>query len=92
MKGLRTALLASFLLWVPVSHWGQGPVLTIVETEHDFGDVFTGEELTHVFRVRNDGSGPLEMLARGQPGGAPPLLAAAGFGVANAMAAWRAPT
>lgn len=37
------------------------PVLNIDKTQHDFGEVFVGEELVHVFSVRNEGSAPLEL-------------------------------
>jgi len=37
------------------------PELVIDSTRRDFGEVFVGEELTHVFTVRNIGTAPLEL-------------------------------
>lgn len=36
-----------------------GPSAVIESTRHDFGEVFVGEELSHVFTVRNMGGSPL---------------------------------
>ena len=40
------------------------PDLAIDSTRRDFGDVFAGEELDHVFTVRNAGSAPLELAEK----------------------------
>ena len=37
------------------------PVFEITKTEHDFGDVFIGEDIAQVFMVRNQGAAPLEL-------------------------------
>ena len=37
------------------------PQLVIDSTRRDFGEVFVGEELSHVFTVRNVGTAPLEL-------------------------------
>ena len=37
------------------------PELVIDGTRRDFGEVFVGEELSHVFTVRNVGTAPLEL-------------------------------
>jgi hypothetical protein len=37
------------------------PEATIESTRHDFGEAFAGEELMHVFTVRNTGDAPLEL-------------------------------
>jgi len=42
----------------------RAPELIIDGTKHDFGDVFVGEEVMHVFSVRNDGSVPLELAEK----------------------------
>lgn len=39
------------------------PQLVIDKTRHDFGEVFTGEQLSQVFLARNVGSSPLELSA-----------------------------
>jgi hypothetical protein len=41
------------------------PWLSIDKTEHNFGEVFAGEELEHVFTVRNTGTAPLELFDGG---------------------------
>lgn len=37
------------------------PEVVIESTRHDFGEVFVGEELMHVFVVRNTGAAVLEL-------------------------------
>jgi len=37
------------------------PQLVLDKARHDFGEVFAGEDLTHVFWVRNIGNVPLEL-------------------------------
>jgi hypothetical protein len=37
------------------------PEVKIDSTRHDFGDVFLGEDISHVFTVRNFGPAPLEL-------------------------------
>ena len=37
------------------------PVFELNKAEHDFGDVFIGEDIAHVFMVRNQGAAPLEL-------------------------------
>jgi hypothetical protein len=37
------------------------PEATIESTRHDFGEAFAGEELMHVFTVRNTGDAPLKL-------------------------------
>ena len=52
---------------------GQGgvPKLTLESARHDFGEVFAGEDLSHVFLVRNSGSVPLELSDSPQLGTRP---------------------
>ncbi|HLG17720.1 MAG TPA: hypothetical protein VJH03_24970 [Blastocatellia bacterium] len=40
------------------------PSLIIDKTSHDFGEVFSGEELMQVFNVQNVGDAPLELSER----------------------------
>ncbi len=42
----------------------RAPELIIDGTQRDFGDVFVGEELMHVFSVRNNGPVPLELAEK----------------------------
>lgn len=37
------------------------PEVKIENTRHDFGEVFVGEDISHVFTVRNFGPAPLEL-------------------------------
>ena len=37
------------------------PQLVVDNIRHEFGEVFAGEDLMHVFRVRNIGTAPLEL-------------------------------
>ena len=37
------------------------PKAVIAQTTYDFGDVFEGEELMHVFNVSNEGRSPLQL-------------------------------
>ena len=47
------------------------PQLVVDKIRHEFGDVFAGEDLMHVFWVRNIGAAPLELsempLLRNRP-------------------------
>jgi hypothetical protein len=51
------------------------PRLVIDSTKKDFGEVYAGEELEHVFTVRNEGDAPLELsqtpLLTGESVGSP---------------------
>jgi hypothetical protein len=45
------------------AHSGQGrPKAVVTETRFDFGAVFAGEQLIHVFSIRNEGTAPLTLL------------------------------
>ena len=44
------------------------PQMVLDKARHDFGEVFAGEDLSHVFLVRNIGSVPLELSETPQPG------------------------
>jgi hypothetical protein len=64
---LLLAAAVAILLLSPASAAGQSrnqkqlPQLVIDSTKHDFGEVFAGEELEHIFTVRNVGTVPLEL-------------------------------
>ena len=47
------------------------PQLVLDHARHDFGDVFAGEDLSHAFWVRNNGSAPLELSETPQLGTRP---------------------
>ncbi len=47
------------------------PQLVLENARHDFGEVFAGEDLSHVFWVRNIGSAPLELSEMPQLGTRP---------------------
>jgi hypothetical protein len=38
---------------------GSGPKLVVAEYRHNFGDIFAGQFMDHVFTIRNDGTAPL---------------------------------
>jgi len=38
-----------------------GPRVVVSEIRHDFGDVFAGQFMDHVFTIRNEGSSPLTL-------------------------------
>ena len=48
-----------------------GPRLALDNARYDFGEVFAGEDLSHVFLVRNNGSVPLELSDTPQLGTRP---------------------
>jgi hypothetical protein len=65
------------------------PEATIESTRHDFGEAFAGEELMHVFTVRNNGDAPLELsktklLARRRPASVIGLILPVSFAPASA--------
>src|SRR5579862_5585629 len=41
-----------------------GPQLVIDSPNHNFGDVFSGEQISHVFHIRNSGTGELQLADR----------------------------
>ena len=41
---------------------GDRPKAVVTQTRFDFGPVFAGEQLIHVFSIRNDGTAPLTLL------------------------------
>ena len=43
------------------SRAADGPKADVVETRYDFGEVFTGEAVTHTFSVRNAGTTVLQL-------------------------------
>jgi hypothetical protein len=47
------------------------PQLVLDSIRHDFGEVFAGEDLSHVFQVRNIGNVPLELSETPQLGTRP---------------------
>ena len=75
----RMVLAASLVLAVALilapSSASQGqsgvPKMVLDNTRHDFGEVFAGEDLSHVFLVRNSGSVPLELSDSPQLGTRP---------------------
>jgi hypothetical protein len=62
---LAALLAAMVIVYAPpaLARTGQSarPEATIESTRHDFGEAFAGEELMHVFTVRNTGDAPLEL-------------------------------
>ena len=58
-------LLVTLMAAAAIAATAQGgkplPVFEIDKTEHNFGDVFLGEDLIQVFSVRNQGAAPLEL-------------------------------
>lgn len=67
-RGFVAATTVLVLALTPVSSVRAGsqvaagvPQLVVDAVRHEFGDVFAGEDLMHVFWVRNVGSAPLEL-------------------------------
>ncbi|HET9530153.1 MAG TPA: hypothetical protein VFQ92_07375 [Blastocatellia bacterium] len=57
-----TALLIAFAFQTPAqASQAALPQVAIESARHDFGEAFVGEELMHVFIVRNTGDAPLEL-------------------------------
>jgi len=63
---LTTILILSLLRGVDGPPAGPGPSLRLDEAEWDWGERFTGETVSHVFRIHNDGDEIL-LLERIQP-------------------------
>ncbi|HKP87823.1 MAG TPA: hypothetical protein VJZ26_17105 [Blastocatellia bacterium] len=57
-------LAASFIPAPSARAQAEAPDLVIESARRDFGDVFAGEELDHVFVVRNAGGAPLELAEK----------------------------
>jgi len=54
---------AALMTFGPGARAYQGRPKAVVDyTRYDFGVVFTGEQLFHVFSIRNEGSAPLTLL------------------------------
>jgi len=53
-------LLTILLLWLPLQAWSApAPALDVGENEFDFGEIFQGDRVDHVFSFRNSGDAPL---------------------------------
>jgi hypothetical protein len=68
LLGLHVLILVSGMLWLTAASSASSqnksaasPQLVIDGTRRDFGEVFIGEELSHVFTVQNVGTAPLEL-------------------------------
>lgn len=48
----------------PISETGPHPKVVLSEKEYDFGAMTLGSEGSHVFEIRNEGEGDLELMAR----------------------------
>jgi hypothetical protein len=59
-------LCLTWALWIttePTVRAGQGRAKAVVtHTRFNFGEVFAGEQLVHVFSIRNEGTAPLTLL------------------------------
>jgi hypothetical protein len=58
---LSLAVLA-WLILAPAAAQDAKPVAVFTESQHDFGSVDRGAKLDYTFKVRNDGTAPLEIL------------------------------
>lgn len=59
MHRLFGMLLLALVGLVPVAASAAGPKLVVAKAEHDFGQVFEGQKVDHVFRFQNAGDAPL---------------------------------
>ena len=70
-RGQKTALSLVFVTFAvffistsTIKAQARAPEVILDSTKRDFGDVFAGEELVHVFSIRNDGPVPLELAEK----------------------------
>jgi len=55
----------ALLIFVSTASFGQeeanmpGPVITFEEGQHDFGDIYQGDKVEHIFNFENTGDSPL---------------------------------
>lgn len=72
-------LISVALGWITNGHAagqtrGPQPEVALDASEHDFGDIFLGESLSHAFTVRNTGGAPLELSQKVGRSGRPALV------------------
>lgn len=59
-------LLATAFLLVAATAYGKAPEIICAKPEHNFGKVAQGEEVEHIFKIKNKGKGVLKIeRARG---------------------------
>src|SRR5262249_26993058 len=56
-----------FIVGQRVDARGTGPRVVVSENHHDFGDVFSGQILDHVFTIRDEGTSPLTLSDEVRP-------------------------
>ncbi len=63
MKSLITLIFGFFVVFCAFAQEEQvvvdGPLITFEETTFDFGDIYQGDKVEHVFRFENTGNQPL---------------------------------
>lgn len=63
MKSLISLIFGFFVVFCAVAQEEQviadGPAITFEEATHDFGDIYRGDKVTHVFKFENTGNQPL---------------------------------
>lgn len=56
---LSTTLLISVLLFAQETEIKDGPKIEFSEKSKDFGDIFQGDKVSHIFQFKNTGTEPL---------------------------------
>lgn len=63
MKSLITLIFGFFVVFCAFAQEEQtvvdGPAITFEEASHDFGDIYRGDKVKHVFKFENTGNQPL---------------------------------
>lgn len=63
MKSLITLIFGFFVVFCAFAQEEQalanGPAITFEETSFDFGDIYQGDKVVHVFKLENTGTQPL---------------------------------
>src|SRR5438067_13652529 len=71
---LAATCLAAPFIPIALAAPQSAPLVFMIMTRRDFGDVFVGEDLEQVFSIRNDGDAPLEIDNKALTGQAAPSL------------------
>jgi hypothetical protein len=64
MKSLITLIFGLFVVFCAYAQEGEttateGALITFEEQSHDFGDIYQGDKVEHIFKFENSGSQPL---------------------------------
>jgi hypothetical protein len=71
---LAATCLAAPFIPIALAAPQSAPLVFMNQTRRDFGDVFAGEDLEHIFNIRNDGDAPLAIDNKSLTGQSAPSL------------------